>query len=157
MKAPQRRKRGLTIPIGRHKDRFVEWVVLSDPEHISYLLNNRLPELDCLHDHIEWCMKRFDKRPFLPGSCDTDGCERPSHCVYYQPVRHFTLTFCEECVPEDGKYLPLYGYSDILRLPGAMPMRLPKGELTEIVKKIYRAKGLTGRKTEKAILSFFHD
>ncbi|AZU64411.1 hypothetical protein [Neobacillus mesonae] len=141
----------MNFSFGKYKGKPVAWVVIEDPDYISWFIRQEMKHRKEYGFSIE-IIKRFDEIPFSNASC----CAR-YHCQ--NPVEYLCLYdleysgenwVCDYCDPwslwvRENKLTTVNKYEETIGLRNR----------AKIIKAFARAKGLPERITEKGLREFF--
>lgn len=144
---------------GKHQGRFVEELILKEPEYIRWILDIANPRGSML-EVVEAAVRLiglFDAKPLIKP-CRGAGCGKPAtRCVVYGQT--LSLSFwCNDCDPYSlgaarGMLRSFPGYRDACMQPWGTGN--PK-ELKTLIRDVARAKGLPDRVGQSEAIAFFN-
>lgn len=160
---PPRIQRGKRLPFSdKYKGELIEKLILDKPDFIAWLLAKpRLAQFTTTYEHVDACIKAFDAAPFTSacyGKRNERRCTEPVVRASLRPPSPDPYFWCATCSPTQRgaegvltirTYREALGY--VRDFCGGR-----RGDFRFLVKALYKAKGLAGRKSEEKILEFFH-
>ena len=158
-------ERGTPMPFGKYSGRkSIEELILFRPEYIWWLTTEtKLPWNHEASLAINCCIRAFDDRPLVvlcQGACGKEPCRQRATRAFLLDGSLAPYFFCDGCDPQllypRCRPVLINGDRSALHLSQYLGSGL-RCEFRNLVKALFEAKGLVGRKTRQRILDFLHN
>lgn len=156
--------KGMRMPIGKHKGKLIEWLLLKEPFYMQVMMG-RFGQDDNITIYANDRIEHFNSKPFL-GKCKHENEDGTIDLLpitimsVYVPsdIPGSIMWFCDSCWESFDKAngAPVRTYEDAI-LHGDTWFHRTKRATNRLLEYMYRAKGLSGKLTAKALIEFFHN
>ena len=149
----------MLVPVGKHKGKSIELLVLKEPGYVHWLLQQSASSpLLAVQAEVKRLVQKFGTKPFQI-KCNGNGCSAPATRLSVYGNNISPYWWCDKCDPYQmgaisGKLQIFRDYSSALshveRFCGGR-----QGDYKDLIKSMAQAKGLPSRVGESQAVAFF--